>query len=147
MLMLGYGLSLRLPWIRDGDIRRGCPLSMMFIVALYLPWCKYLVAHEGFNHNCMLTILSVCHVILMCFCVLRGSLLGMFGRWVRNHATSKCVLMSTSKATRIDMRSWVLTVDVKHHFSWLVFYSGCSGPSCYFPSGFFLCCLWIFTVG
>ena len=31
----------------------------------------------------------------------------------------------------------MLTVDVKHHFSWLVFYSGCSGPSCYFPSGSF----------
>ena len=30
------------PWIRDGGIPQGCPLSMMFIVALYLPWCRYL---------------------------------------------------------------------------------------------------------
>ena len=30
------------PWTRDGGIPQGCPLSMMFIVALYLPWCKYL---------------------------------------------------------------------------------------------------------
>ena len=27
------------PWTRDGGI--------MFIVALYLPWCRYLPAHEG----------------------------------------------------------------------------------------------------
>ena len=25
----------------------GCPLSMMFIVALYLPWCRYLGAQVG----------------------------------------------------------------------------------------------------
>ena len=31
------------PWTRDGWIPQGCPLSMMFIVALYLPWCcRYL---------------------------------------------------------------------------------------------------------
>ena len=35
------------PWTRDGGIPQGCPLSMMFIVALYLPWCWYLDAHEG----------------------------------------------------------------------------------------------------
>ena len=28
-------------WTRDGGIRQGCPLSMVFIVALYLPWCKF----------------------------------------------------------------------------------------------------------
>ena len=32
------------PWTSDGGIPQGCPLSMMFIVALYLPWCRYL--HE-----------------------------------------------------------------------------------------------------
>ena len=26
------------PWTRDGGIPQGCPLSMMFIVALHLPW-------------------------------------------------------------------------------------------------------------
>ena len=26
------------PWTRDEGIPQGCPLSMMFIVALYLPW-------------------------------------------------------------------------------------------------------------
>ena len=35
------------PWTRDGGIPQGCPLSMMLIVALYLPWCRYLAAQEG----------------------------------------------------------------------------------------------------
>ena len=30
------------PWTRDGGIPQGCPLSMIFIVALYLPWCRHL---------------------------------------------------------------------------------------------------------
>ena len=37
-LAVGLGES----WTRDGGIPQGCPLSMMFIVALYLPWCRYL---------------------------------------------------------------------------------------------------------
>ena len=32
------------PWTRDGGIPQWCPLSMMFIVALYLPWCRYVGA-------------------------------------------------------------------------------------------------------
>ena len=40
--MLGYGSSLLLILVslgnRDGRIPQGCPLCMMFIVALYLPW-------------------------------------------------------------------------------------------------------------
>ena len=39
----GFGQS----WTRDGGIPQGCPLSMMFIVALYLPWCRYLAAQDG----------------------------------------------------------------------------------------------------
>ena len=35
------------PWTRDGGIPQGCPVSMMFIVALYLPWCRYLGAPAG----------------------------------------------------------------------------------------------------
>ena len=35
------------PWTRDGGIPQECPVSMMFIVALYLPWCRYLGAQEG----------------------------------------------------------------------------------------------------
>ena len=35
------------PWTANGGIPQGCPLSMMFIVALYFPWCRYLGAQEG----------------------------------------------------------------------------------------------------
>ena len=35
------------PWTRDGGIPQWCPLTMMFIVALYLPWCRYLSAQVG----------------------------------------------------------------------------------------------------
>ena len=44
-----FKLASRLgePWTRDGSIPQGCPLSMMFIVALYLPWCRYLSAQVG----------------------------------------------------------------------------------------------------
>ena len=51
MLMFGCVLSWHLvlvsPGLGMGGIPQGCPLSMMFIVALYLPWCRYLAAHEG----------------------------------------------------------------------------------------------------
>ena len=51
MLMFGCGSSWQLvlvsPGTRDGGIPQGCPLSMMFIVALYLHWCRYLSAQVG----------------------------------------------------------------------------------------------------
>ena len=31
-------------WCREGGIPQGCPLSMIFIVALYVPWCRRLEA-------------------------------------------------------------------------------------------------------
>ena len=42
-LVAGFGEL----WTRDGGIPQGCPLSMMFIVALCLPWCRYLVGRSG----------------------------------------------------------------------------------------------------
>ena len=32
------------PWCRDGGIPQGCPMSIVFIVALYVPWCQHLEA-------------------------------------------------------------------------------------------------------
>ena len=32
------------PWCRDGGIPQGCPLCMVFIVALYVPWSRRLEA-------------------------------------------------------------------------------------------------------
>ena len=53
---------------------------MIFIAALYFPWCRCLAAEEGVEPQLYADNLKcVCHVILMCFCVLLGSLLGTFG--------------------------------------------------------------------
>ena len=40
-------------WTRDGEIPQGCPLSMVFIVALYLPWCRHLESFRGLNRSYM----------------------------------------------------------------------------------------------
>ena len=37
-LAAGLGVA----WTRDVCIPQGCPLSMVFIVALYAPWCRHL---------------------------------------------------------------------------------------------------------
>ena len=42
-LSCGMGQS----WTRDGGIPQGCSLSMIFIVALYLHWCRHLEAFRG----------------------------------------------------------------------------------------------------
>ena len=55
------------PWARDGGIPQGCPLSVLFIVVLYLPWCRYLADHEGFSLSCTLIILSVYQATLICY--------------------------------------------------------------------------------
>ena len=52
--------GLGVPWTRDGGIPQGCLLSIMFIFASNLPWCRYLAAQEGVqpqshadNLNCL----------------------------------------------------------------------------------------------
>ena len=34
-------------WTTNGGIPQGCPLSMVFIVALYIPWCQSLADQHG----------------------------------------------------------------------------------------------------
>ena len=99
------------PWTRDGGIPQGCPLSMMFIVALYLSWCRYLAAHGGFSLSCMLIILSVSLAILVCFCVLLDFTTGYVRLVGQEPAPSKCVLLSTSREVRKDMKDWVLSLE------------------------------------
>ena len=35
------------PWCPDGGIPQGCPLGMVFTVALYVPWCRRLEPMPG----------------------------------------------------------------------------------------------------
>ena len=111
------GLRLRLAaglgrsWTRDGGIPQGCPLSMMFTVAFFLPRCRFLAAQEEVEPQlyCMLTISSVCPGIQVCLCALLDSPPVMLGWLVKNLPSSECVLMSTSRTLRNDMRCWIVT--------------------------------------
>ena len=82
---------------------------MAFIVALHLPWCWYLGAQVGVQRQLYADHLK---------CVTRdpGVLLraarftiGYVRLVGQEPAPSKCVLMSTSRAVRSDMRGWVVT--------------------------------------
>ena len=110
------------PWTRDGGIPQGCPLSMMFIVALYLPWCRYLASQEGVQPQLYADNLK---------CVSRdpGVLLraarfttGYVRLVGQEPASSKCVFLSTSRVVRREMRDcvvsdegdrWTVKLDVR----------------------------------
>ena len=88
------------PWTRDGGIPQGCPFSMMFIVSLYLSWCRYLAAHDGVQLQLYADNLK---------CVSRDpDLLLNAARFTTGYvwlvgqepAPSKCVLLSTSRMVR-----------------------------------------------
>ena len=48
-LATGLGVA----WRRDGGIPQGCPLSMVFIIALYTPWCRYLESLAGISPSAL----------------------------------------------------------------------------------------------
>ena len=82
---------------------------MMFIVALYLPWCRYLGAQCGVSPQLYADNLK---------CVSRyPGLLFRAARCTTDYvrlvgqepAPSKCVLLSTFKAVTSEMRGWVLS--------------------------------------
>ena len=100
------------PWTRDGVIPQGCPLSMMFTVALYLPRCRYLAAQDGVQPQLYADNLK---------CVSRdpGVLLraarfttGYVRLVGQEPAPGKCVFLSTSRFVRREMRDWVVTDEV-----------------------------------
>ena len=97
------------PWSRDGGIPQGCPLGMMFIVALYLPWCRYLGAQDGVEPQLYADNLKC--VSRDPAALLRAArlLLGMSGWLASSPAPKKCVLLSTVRAVRNDMRGWIVT--------------------------------------
>ena len=86
------------PWTRDGGIPQGCPLSMMFIVALYLPWCKYIAAQEGVEPQLYadsLKCVSGDPDLLLRAARFTTGYVRLVGQEL---ASSKCVLLSTSRA-------------------------------------------------
>ena len=109
-LASGLGQS----WTRDGGIPQGFPLSMMFIVALYLPWCRYLSAQVGVRpqlYDDNLKCLSGNPDLLMHAARFTTEYVRLVGQ---EPAPSKCVLLSTSRKVRKDMKDWVLSLEGDH---------------------------------
>ena len=71
------------PWCRDGGIHQGCHLSMVFIVALYVPcvviWSRYLMSDLNFMPIILSAVLQV-HVLFVSLLI---SQLSMSVRLVR----------------------------------------------------------------
>ena len=94
------------PWCRDGGISQGCLLSMVFIVALYVPRCRHLEVMPDVKPQ-------LCADNLKCSAERPGVLLdaaGFTSRYVRavgqDVSPGKCVLLSTSKSVRRAMKLW-----------------------------------------
>ena len=99
------------PWTRDGGIPQGCPLSMMFIVALYLPWCRYLSARVGVQPQSNADNLKcVSHDPDSLLAAARFTT-GYVRLVGQEPALSKCVLLSTSREVRHSMRDWLLSQE------------------------------------
>ena len=116
-LASGLGQS----WTRDGGIPQGCPLSMMFIVALYLPWCRYLSAQVGVCPQLCadgLECLSRNPDLLLHAARFTTGYVRLVGQ---EPAPSKCVLLSTSREVRKNMKDWVLSCEVISGLSSLMF--------------------------
>ena len=103
--------GLGVPWTRDGGIPQGCPLSMMFIVALYLPWCRYLSAQVRVQPQLYADNLKcVSHDPDSLLAAARFTT-GYVRLVGQEPAPSKCVLLSTSREVRHSMRDWVLSQE------------------------------------
>ena len=99
------------PWCRDGGIPHGCSLSMVFIVALYVPWCRHLeskphVKPQLYADN------------LKCSAGRPGALFESTrctAQYVRSVgqdvSPGKCVLLSTSRSVRKAMKLWDIPGD------------------------------------
>ena len=108
-LLLKLAAGLGEPWTRDGEIPHGCPLSMMFTVALYLPWCKYLAAQEGVQPQLYADNLKCISRDPDVLLRAAGFTTGYVRLVGQEPAPSKCVLSSTSREVRRDFKDWVLS--------------------------------------
>ena len=94
------------PWCRDGGIPQGCPLSMVFIVARYVPWCRHLESMPDVKPQLYADNLT-------CSAERPGALFAsarFTAQYVRSvgqdASPGKCVLLSTAKSVRKAMKLW-----------------------------------------
>ena len=100
------------PWCRDGGIPQGCPLSMIFIVALYLPWCRHLDSLPFVKLSCMLIIFK-CSAARPRALLESASFTAQYVRSVGQDVSPGKVLLSTSKSVRRDVKHWDISGDGK----------------------------------
>ena len=110
-LRFNLATGLGEPWCREGGIPQGCPLSMVFTVALYVPWCRHLeslpdVKPQLYADN------------LKCSAERPRALFEsarFTARYVRSIgqdvSCGECVLLSTSKYARKAMKLWDVAGD------------------------------------
>ena len=98
---------------RDVGIPQGCPLNMVFTVALYVPWYRRLEAMPAVRRQLYADNLK-------CGAECPNALFGaarFTAQYVRSVgqdvSPGKCVLLSTSKAVRRDMKLWDISGDGK----------------------------------
>ena len=83
----------------------------MFIVALYLPWCRYLSAQVGVQPQLYadnLKCVSRDPDLLLAAVRFTTGYVRLVGQ---EPAPSKCVLLGTSREVRYGMKSWVLSQE------------------------------------
>ena len=98
------------PWTRDGRIPQGCPLTMMFIVALYLPGVGIWLLMRGFSSNCTYNLKCVsgdANLLLRA----AGFTTGYVQLVGQEPAPGICVLLRTFRVARKDMKGWVLSQE------------------------------------
>ena len=120
-------LSLRLvlgePWTRDVDIPQGCPLNMVFTVAPYVPWCRYLADQVGVLPPPLPSLQQFADNLKCTTSDDRALLLAarFTHRYIRavgqEASLGMSVLLSTSKATRRRMTYWAIPSEAR---SWAV---------------------------
>ena len=95
------------PWCRDGGIPQGCPWSMIFIVALYVTWCRHLDSLPDVKPQLYADNLNCSGE--------RPRALFVTAQYMRSVgqdvSLGKCVLLSTSKSVRKAMKLWDISGD------------------------------------
>ena len=110
-LRLKLAAGLGEPWCRDGGIPQGRPLSMVFIAALYVLWCRHLESLPDVKPQ-------LCADNLKCSAERRGAIFDsarFTAQYVRSVgqrvSPGKCVLLSTSLSVRKAMKLRDISFD------------------------------------
>ena len=96
-------------WTRDGGIPQGCHLSMVFIVAVYLPRCRKIETFRSVKPQLYaddLKCVSSNDDDLLEAARFTSRSFRLVGQ---TPAPRKCVLLSTSRVGRNLMRAWVIS--------------------------------------